>query len=303
MPASPSPLTGIFAAAVTPLTPDLQPDLSAWPRLLQFLAQQGCHGALVLGTTGEGPAFSVAERLAVARAAQAAAPPGFQVLVGTGCANVSDTIALTQAVLALGVTGVVVLPAFYFKNLSPSGVTAYFEAVLQAVLPTAGKVLVYHIPQVTGVGIPPETLHALRARWPAQWWGIKDSQDVWEHTQMLLTTVPEVGVFTGSDALLSATLQGGGAGAITALANVIAPLNRLVWDAHQRGETHLVAQARLTRARQLVKGLANPPLLKALLARLYDFPLWPVRPPLEALPEAKIAELAEEIKTLLVIED
>jgi hypothetical protein len=61
------PLSGVFAAAVTPLTPDLSPDLEALPPLLEFLADRGCHGALVLGTTGEGPSFTVAEEILQAR--------------------------------------------------------------------------------------------------------------------------------------------------------------------------------------------------------------------------------------------
>lgn len=55
-------LSGVYAAAVTPLKPDFSPDLEAIPHLLGFLAGRGCHGALVLGTTGEGPSFSPAER-------------------------------------------------------------------------------------------------------------------------------------------------------------------------------------------------------------------------------------------------
>ena len=56
------PLAGIYAAALTPLKPDLSPDLESVPALLDFLAARGCHGALISGTTGEGPSFSPGER-------------------------------------------------------------------------------------------------------------------------------------------------------------------------------------------------------------------------------------------------
>jgi 4-hydroxy-tetrahydrodipicolinate synthase len=55
-------LKGVYAAAVTPMRKDYSPDLKAIPGLLEFLDQRGCHGALLLGTTGEGPSFSFDER-------------------------------------------------------------------------------------------------------------------------------------------------------------------------------------------------------------------------------------------------
>src|SRR5690348_10877630 len=87
-------LEGVIAAAVTPLDANAAPDLAALPKLIDFLAGRGCHGVLVLGTTGEGPSFSVAERIAVIREAaryRTEAKPGLKILAGTGCANLADT--------------------------------------------------------------------------------------------------------------------------------------------------------------------------------------------------------------------
>ena len=61
---------GVFAAAVTPLKSDFTPDIDSLPKFLSFLAQRGCHGALILGTTGEGPSFSFAERKMIYQAAR-----------------------------------------------------------------------------------------------------------------------------------------------------------------------------------------------------------------------------------------
>ena len=57
------PLSGVYAASLTPLKADYSLDLDSVPVYLDFLAKRGCHGALLLGTTGEGPSFSPAERL------------------------------------------------------------------------------------------------------------------------------------------------------------------------------------------------------------------------------------------------
>src|SRR4051812_5864862 len=93
-------LRGIYAAAVTPLDSAGRPAVDALPGLLEHLATRGCHGALLLGTTGEGPSFSIAERKAVIREAVAyrdASRRPFKILAGTGCASLSDTIELTRA--------------------------------------------------------------------------------------------------------------------------------------------------------------------------------------------------------------
>ena len=86
-------LAGVYAAAVTPLR-DSTLDLDSVPSLLNFLASRGCHGAVLFGTTGEGPSFSPAERKALMRCAREArtALPGFRLIAGTGTPSLSETI-------------------------------------------------------------------------------------------------------------------------------------------------------------------------------------------------------------------
>ena len=297
-----STLQGVIAAAVTPLRLDGQADLAALPRLIDFLAGRGCQGILLLGTTGEGPSFSVAERTEVLREGlrhRAAAWPGLKLLAGTGCANLSDTIALTRAAFDLGADAVVTLPAFYYKGVSPEGITAYFEAVLRRAVPATGRLLAYHIPQVSGVAVPAASIRALRQRFPDQMWGMKDSQDDLPHTLAITGQFPGFHVFAGSDSILTDALAGGAAGSITALANVTSPLNRAVRDAHQHGRAAPEAQQALVRARQAVKGLSGPAAMKAVLADLFGFPEWSVRAPLEPLAADTRARLSAAMAELL----
>ena len=106
------PLAGVYAAAVTPLKSDLTLDLDSIPVLLAFLAARGCHGAVLFGTTGEGPSFSPAEREALLRAACEARQSlsGFRLLAGTGTPSVAETIDLTKLAFDLGYEGVLVVP-------------------------------------------------------------------------------------------------------------------------------------------------------------------------------------------------
>jgi 4-hydroxy-tetrahydrodipicolinate synthase len=262
-------LHGVYAAAVTPLTPDLTPDLAALPGLLDFLARRGCHGVLLLGTTGEGTSFSVSEHLDVLREGlryRATARPNLKIFGGTGAASLTDAVALTHAAFDLGVDAVVTLPPFYYKGISAAGLVTYYDTLIRAAVPSDGRLLVYHIPQMSAVPVPAETLNTLRGRYPRQFYGIKDSQDELAHTLGLLEHVPGLSVFAGSDSIMADALAAGGAGTITALANVTAPLNRAVWDAHQSGVGAPEAQAKLARARQVIKGLSGPGVMKAALA-------------------------------------
>ena len=295
-------LPGVYAAVVTPLKPSLEIDLDSLPPLMDFLAERGCHGALVLGTTGEGPAFSVEERTAMMRTAaeyRDQMRPGFRLMAGTGAVNLTDAITLTRAAFDLGFDAALALPAFYFKGVSAAGLAAYFGQLIEASVPSEGRLLVYHIPQVSGVGVPAETVAQLRKRYPRQLWGMKDSQDHLPHTQAVLREFPGLGVFAGSDAIMSDALQAGAVGAITALANITAPLNRRVWDAHQQGQGAPEAQARLTRAREVTAGLGGSAVQKFALSELFGFPHWPVRPPLEDLSAEVKARLRRELAALL----
>jgi 4-hydroxy-tetrahydrodipicolinate synthase len=292
------PLAGVLAAAVTPLRPDLTPDLDAWPLLLDHLACLGCHGAVVLGTTGEGPSFSTAERAAIVRAAAAwrsdRRPAEFRLVAGTGCANLPETVALTQAAFAAGIDAVLLLPAFYFKAVTAAGVTAYLARVFESAVPPGGRVLLYHIPGVSGVPIAFETVAALREAFPGRCAGIKDSGGDPAHTLALCHDFPELAIFTGTDGDLAGALAAGAAGSITALANLCGDLARTVYDGHQAGRPDATADARLRAARSVLDRYPAVPAVKALLAERHGLPLWPVRPPLPDLALDVRLALADE---------
>lgn len=297
-----SPLTGVFAAAVTPLNAQHHPDITALPALFTHLAQRGCHGALLFGTTGEGPSFSIEERIEFVREAvryRDSASPDFKILVGTGFPSLEDTIRMTRQAFDLGADAVLTLPPYYFKGVSAEGLATFFEAVARAAVPEDGLMLAYHIPQVAGVGVPDESIARLRERGVKQIVGMKDSQDDLNHTLTTTRAFPGFAVFAGSDSILTEALAGGGAGCITALANITSPFNRAVWDAHQRGEVAPEAQSKLTRARQIVKGLNGPAAMKAALAELFGFPYWEVRPPLEGLTREQIEALTQDLRALI----
>ena len=171
----PTDLCGVFAPIVTPFRPsDGEVDLPWIARHVAYLRAHGCTGVIPCGTNGEAASLSVAERIQVAEAALAAAGD-MPVIVGTGAAALPDAVALTRHAFAAGAAAVLVMPPFYFKKPSDMGVAAWFQRLFDAAVPPGGQVLLYHIPQTTGVPITDGVLQALLASHGALVYGLKDS--------------------------------------------------------------------------------------------------------------------------------
>jgi 4-hydroxy-tetrahydrodipicolinate synthase len=276
------PLAGVFAAAVTPLKPSGAPDLDALPGFLEFLANRGCHGALILGTTGEGPSFSFDERLAIWRAAVAGRPKDFILMAGTGTPSLAETIALNQTAFDLGYEAVVVLPPYFFRNASEDGLFTWFSQVIEQSVPEGHWLLGYHIPAVSGVSLSVGLLQRLNTAFPSRFGGLKDSTGDFASAKAYVAALPGKSVLVGNDKLMALGLLAGAAGCITALANTRSPELRAIHDAHARGEANTEMQAALDLIRNAMDAMPPAPAyLKALLHAQHDFPLWPVRPPLQ----------------------
>ncbi|ABY35182.1 MAG TPA: dihydrodipicolinate synthase family protein [Chloroflexus aurantiacus] len=281
---------GIISAMLTPFTSDVGPVDYEWlPGYLRFLADGGLHGVLALGTTGEGPSMSVAERIRTLEIIMAHRGE-LSVIAGTGCAALTDTIALSRAAIDLGVDAILVMPPFYIKQPDETGILAYFRALCDA-LPADARVMLYHIPQVTGVPITRTIIDGLLASHGTQFYGLKDSSGDWEHSKMLIDSYPQLRIFTGSDRLIARALAGGAAGAITALSSAFPKLARAVFDAFHQGGDVAAAQARLSAVRDLVNPINTPPALKAALTWTSDLPETALRLPLLPLSNEEVAAL------------
>jgi 4-hydroxy-tetrahydrodipicolinate synthase len=298
------PLAGVYAAAVTPLRDPSGsgPDLEAVPGLLGFLAARGCHGALILGTTGEGPSFSPAERESLMRAAAGfrRQQPDFRLLAGTGTPSLSETIDLTRLAFDLGFQAAVVLPPYYFRKAGDDGLYQWFSELISKAVPSDGFLLGYHIPGLTGVGLSTGLLRRLKESFPAQFAGIKDSS----HDPDLARALGrEFGrdllVLSGTDSYLQLAMQNQAQGCITAPANLISPDLRSAWEAQDSGEDSGAAQQAITAKRHVLEKFPPfPPVLKALVHRIHGLPRWSVRPPLENLPAQVEEEALKEFSSL-----
>lgn len=291
-------IRGIISAMLTPFTSDVGPVDYEWlPGYLRFLEEGGVHGVLALGTTGEGPSMSTAERERVIDIV-VANKGGLAVIAGTGCAALTETIALSNYAFSRGVDAVLVMPPFYIKGPSETGIINYYRALCDA-LPADAKVLLYNIPQVTGVPITPAIIDGLLESHSAQIFGLKDSSGSWENSKMLIDRYPGLRVFTGSDKLISRALAGGAAGALTALSSAFPRVARAVYDAFHNGGDVEAAQARLTALRDMIDPVNTPPALKAALAWTSDLPETQVRLPLMPFSNEEAARLREGYERLM----
>jgi 4-hydroxy-tetrahydrodipicolinate synthase len=285
---------GIIPAVVTPLDDDGGLHLENFKLHIGTLAREGCHGVLLLGTTGEGPSLGLEERrtliISGVRSAQ-----GMTVLAGTGCANLTETIQLTCMAHEAGADAAVIVPPFYYKNPSLEGLTAYYISLL-AETPSDFPVLLYHIPQVTGVPVTPELIERLLQAAPGRIAGIKDSSGDADHLRMLCKRYPQLNIFSGTDRLLLEGLRYGAAGCISAAANVLAPLDLAVYQAFLQKQPADELQATLTAARMSMENfMPFPPSIKYLLSRRYITAGWAVRPPLEPVSEKAGTALIREL--------
>jgi 4-hydroxy-tetrahydrodipicolinate synthase len=276
--------SGIFAASITPLRENLSPDLEAIPKYLSFLAERGCHGALLLGTTGEGPSFEARERVEIFKAAVEVRQirSDFQLLAGTGTPSIEETIYLSRSAFDLGFDGVVVLPPYYFHQATEDGLFDWFTKLIQRAVPEDGNLLGYHFPAQSRVPLDQSLLVRLIDSFPNQFVGIKDSTSTAEYGLQAKDSFPQdFSVMVGSDKYLSRALEGGAKGCITALANLVSPSLRKIWDAHQSGESASENQAIVDKKRVILEKYPPfGPTIKSLVSYFHGFPIWPVRPPL-----------------------
>jgi 4-hydroxy-tetrahydrodipicolinate synthase len=201
-------------------------------------------------------------------------------LPGTGTTALPDTVLLTRRAAELGCRGALLLPPFYYKNPSEEGLFAYFSEVIERVGGEIG-IYLYHFPAQSAVPITLELIGRLLRAFPGKVKGVKDSSGDLANTKAYVDVFAADGfeVYCGDDGALHALLQEGGAGCITAAANVGSAISALVyanWDRRAGAE----AQVTLSAIRSAVTSAALIPGLKALVARHTGEPGWrTVRPP------------------------
>lgn len=287
----------VFAPVITPFSEHLVPDGTRFVAFCQWLIGQGA-GLALFGTNSEANSLSLAERRALLDRVLEAGVDAAQLLPGTGACALPDAIELTRHAAASGCAGALMLPPFFYQGVSDDGLFGYYSKVIEAVGSDQLRVLLYHIPQFTGVPITHTLIERLIAAYPQTVVGIKDSSGAWANTEALLKRFPGFAVFPASEALLAQALPLGAAGCISATAN-IQPYAIASLLAAKSADARCVWEARVATVRLAVQAQPMIPALKSIVAHFAQDPQWArVRPPLTQMDEVQAAGLLDQLAAL-----
>ena len=287
-----TPQPRLFVPAITPFTPDLSVDPERFVRICKTLLADGADGLAVFGTTSEATSMSVEERIDLLDALLGSGISADRLIVGTGCAALPDSVRLTADAVSKGVYSALLLPPFYYKGVSEDGLFASYARIIDGVGAPDLKLYLYHIPQMSGVPISLALIKRLVEAYPSTIAGLKDSAGDWSNTEAVIRAFPDLEVYSASEAFIPQNAEAGGAGCISASANVNARgISRLIRALGTPDEAQLAADA--AHIRRLFEKLPLIPAIKATLARRFaDERYALVRPPLAPLP----ADFAPEIE-------
>jgi 4-hydroxy-tetrahydrodipicolinate synthase len=312
-------IRGVLAPVVTPFKADLAPDSQRFIAHCKWLLSQNC-GLAMFGTNSEANSLSMEERATLLDELVAAGVDASRMMPGTGCCSIMETAKLTKQAVGNGCAGVLMLPPFYYKDVGEEGLYRYFSEVVQRVGDARLRIYLYHIPPVAVVGITPKLVERLLAAYPNAIAGMKDSSGDWNNTKTFLDAFAvryrhgdsatgraarTFDVFVGSESFLLANMRNGGAGTISATANVNpAAIYELYkkWNTTDATDYADRQQAKLNVVRQVFSNRKFPSMIAALkqaIAIYADDPAWrTVRPPLVELTPEQANLLAVELKAI-----
>lgn len=292
-------LRGILLPFTTPFNKDHGVDVPSLGSNIGKWNRTGVTGYVALGSTGERVHLDESECLEVIEAARKAVPGQMTFIVGAGQQGTRATIQEVRRFADAGADALLVItPHFYRGAMTQAALIDHYVVVADA---SPVPVILYNMPEFTGVALAPETVARLSEH--ENIIGIKDSSGDFVGLTETLRLVPEdFAVLTGNGSLLHAALSAGAQGAILAVGCVAPLLALAIYRAVQEGdhEGAREMQRRLTplaRAVTVRYGIGG---LKAALD-LLGYAGGAVRAPLQAASreaQASIAHLLEEAGVL-----
>lgn len=292
------PAYGVWTPVLMPVNDDLTIDEGRFLDHARASLEDGCHGLAIFGTTSEANSFSMKQRMSLLEAAIEGGLPPERLMIGTGCCALSDSVELTRHAVGAGCRKVLVLPPFYYKNMSDAGLHRSFAGIIERVAEPELRLYLYHFPQLSGVPITFGLIESLLRDYPQVVAGIKDSSGDWDNMSTLMSRFPEIGVFPGSENFMLDGLRAGGVGCITATANANARSIRKVYDAWRSENVEVDEYNRqIVAVRNAIGKYPLVPALKFLTATFRNDPAWrAVMPPMLPMSDTDGKALLEALR-------
>ena len=236
----PQQIRGSIAPVVTPFTDSGELDTDSLRRLIRWQLANGSHGISLGGSTGEPSAQTVAERAEAIRAAAAEIADRVPFLPGTGSARLDETLELTAIARDAGADAALVITPYYARP-TQEGLYEWYATIAREFpdLP----LVIYNVPSRTAVDIAPATVGRLFRDF-SNLVGIKETTRDFEHfSRVIYEAGPDLLVWSGIELLCLPLLALGGAGFVSATANLAPAAVAEMYEAFAGGD--------LARARDL----------------------------------------------------
>lgn len=285
-----TPFHGVYAAAATPMLPDLSCNIQELANHCQDLIAKGCAGIILFGTTGEGPSFSTEERIWALHEIISTGVDPSRCIVGVACCAVEESVELIQCAAELRYSAAMIVPPFFFKGVGDAGVIAFYRKVIHKA--RGIKVLLYHIPQFSGVPITLPIIQTLCEEFPNTVIGVKESEGNLDLTRAILKQNPRLKIFVGNETQIEEAVAAGAAGAISGLANIFP---ELICNLYQRKGR----QQDVERILAALQGYPLFPAIKSLIETKKGTAWHAMRPPLSPLDEIQRQALGSALADLL----
>lgn len=289
--------SGVLAPVITPFTDTLQPDSKRFTKHCNWIVSQGVNLA-VFGTNSEANSLNLAEKIHLLEELVTSGVNPAKLMPGTGCCALTDSISLTKKAVELGCGGVLMLPPFYYKGVTDQGLFDFYSQVIEAVADDRLHIYLYHIPPISQISLSLRLIEQLAAKYPNNIAGIKDSSGDWNQTQAFNDlAIENFAVFCGSESFLLQNMRTGGAGCISATANVN-PSAIVGLYKHWQDSGAKQRQEGLNKIRDIFQAFPMIPALKAATAMYGEDSEWVrVRPPLTQLTDEQNSDLSRELSS------
>ena len=215
-------ISGIFAASMSVINSDLSLNIGKTIDHAEKLIDQGCHGTVIFGSTGQAQLISISEKI---KLLNKLSDTKFKKnhLIGTGLNSLNETINFIKIAKSLNFKKFLIMPPAYYKY-KDKDVIKFYTKIIESV--TECEIILYNFEKLCGYKFSKECIEELVKRFPKQIVGVKDSSyNLFEQLKL-----DDFSVMPGSDSKLLKGLEQGCSGIITATCNVTAQLARRVYD-------------------------------------------------------------------------
>ena len=224
-------ISGIYAASMSVLNNDLSLNVEKTIMHAEKLIDQGCHGTVIFGSTGQSQLIPISEKIDLLNNLSKSKYQNKHI-IGTGLNSLGETINFMKIAISLNLNKFLIMPPAYY-NYGDAEVLEFYSRIVNSV-PDC-KIILYNFEKLSGYKFSLKCVETLVNKFPKQIVGVKDSSyNLYENLKL-----KNFSILPGSEIKLLKALELGCSGIITATCNVTAELSRQVYDDFFAGKKQL----------------------------------------------------------------